>query len=247
LLTGRYVREGRTPNEAMLSAMIVPAPPLSSVIPGVAEAVARVIDGALAFEKSKRWPDAQRMQEAVRQAYTERTGRRISMAPRPVVPDAAANPILGLSRDMAPPGPTAQAVARATFGGPRSRTRRIAVAFGATAGVVVGLGVALVRPVLSSPASGTAVAAQSQPQPRSVDPATPAQPAPPAGSAVVDGPSLSAVAPAPAATTGARSASASASAPGSAAAPRPASKANCATPYVVDPVTHIKHWKIDCL
>jgi hypothetical protein len=44
-----------------------------------------------------------------------------------------------------------------------------------------------------------------------------------------------------------------ASATGEPAEPKPSSaakastKPGCATPYVIDPVTHIKHWKLDCL
>jgi serine/threonine-protein kinase len=239
LLSGRCVHEGRTQNEEMLSAMTVRAPPLSSVVPGVAGSVARVIDRALAPDKTDRWPSAQSMQEAVRRAYYDRTGRRISMAPRPMAPDAAANPMLGLSRDRAAPGHTAQAVAKASIGGQRPRTGSIATAFAAAAAVVVAIGFALVRLGPSSPAPSTVVAAQPA--------SAPPQPAPPTRSTVVNEPSSSPAEPLVPSAMGARSASPPVGAPGTAPVPKPAPKENCATPFVVDPVTHIKHWKVDCL
>src|SRR5260370_21478021 len=104
LLSGRLVHEGRTANEQMLSAMTVPAPPLASVIPGVANAVAFVVDRALAFDKAERWPSAQRMQEAVRRAYYDRNGKPIPSAPKLTVPEAVGNQAAGSSRAI--PAPT---------------------------------------------------------------------------------------------------------------------------------------------
>ncbi|MDB4992668.1 MAG: serine/threonine protein kinase [Myxococcaceae bacterium] len=85
LLTGRYVHEERTVNEQLLAGMTKPAPPLASVLADVAAPVAQVVDRALAFDRMDRWPDARAMQDAVKEAYFEITGRRISFARRLVV------------------------------------------------------------------------------------------------------------------------------------------------------------------
>ncbi len=87
LLSGRWVHEGRTPNEQLLSAMTKAAPPCASVAPFVCGGVARVVDRALAFDRDDRWSDARGMQEAIRQAYGERHGGApIATAPRLEVP-----------------------------------------------------------------------------------------------------------------------------------------------------------------
>jgi serine/threonine-protein kinase len=95
LLSGLNVHDRRTQNDEMVRAMTVPARPIASVSPGVADTVARVIDGALAFEKSERWPCARSMQEAIRHAYYDRAGSPIATAPPPNVPDAVASPMAG--------------------------------------------------------------------------------------------------------------------------------------------------------
>jgi serine/threonine-protein kinase len=240
LLTGVAVHQGRTQNEEMLSAMTVPVRPLSSLVPGVAETVARAVDGALSFDKAQRWPDARSMQEAVRNAYTDRTGRRISMAPRPDVPESAANAMLGLSRDMGASEQVAPAVAKMTVDRRGGRTRTVAVACAAGAAALVAIAAALVRPGYSTPTDGAgsavpAAAAVSPPPTASVTRGT-----------VVDDRSsppheTPAVVP-----TDAHAASTSA-APRASAAPKASTKPGCATPFVVDPATHIKHWKLDCL
>jgi serine/threonine-protein kinase len=103
LLSGRQVHEGRTTNEHLLSAMTNPAPPLESVVPGVGAAVAHVVDRALAFDKSKRWPDARRMQDAVRRAYHDRNHAPITTAPRLTVPETVPDRTLPSAK-----GPQAQ-------------------------------------------------------------------------------------------------------------------------------------------
>ncbi|MGO9838725.1 MAG: serine/threonine-protein kinase [Polyangiaceae bacterium] len=106
LLSGHLVHEGRTTNEHLLSAMTQPAPPLASVLPRVGGAVAHLVDRALAFEKGKRWPDAARMQEAVRHAYHDRQGKPITTSPRLVVPETVPNRTLSDSAEVAPRLPT---------------------------------------------------------------------------------------------------------------------------------------------
>ena len=85
LLSGSSVHRGRTPNELLLSAMTMRAPPCASAVLHAGAGVARVIDRALVFEREGRWPDARSMQRAVREAYGERYGA-IAMGPKLVVP-----------------------------------------------------------------------------------------------------------------------------------------------------------------
>jgi eukaryotic-like serine/threonine-protein kinase len=65
LLTGRNVHEVVTPDEQMLTAATKPAPRLQSILPQASGQLAAVVDRALAFAKSDRWPDARHMQSAI--------------------------------------------------------------------------------------------------------------------------------------------------------------------------------------
>jgi serine/threonine protein kinase len=246
LISGHTVHHGRTPNEEMLSAMTTPVPPLSSVVPNVAGSVARAVDVALAFDKAQRWRDARSMQEAVRSAYADRTGKRISMAPRPIVPESPTNGMLGLSRDTAVSEPVALAAARRKGRPPRGRSRAFVAACGASAGVLVGIVLLLLRPGYGSASGGAAGTAQP---PAAVS--TPAAAASPPSTAVDDRTSPSPL-PSPSPATPAAVATDSHAAPSTAAprasgAQKASTKPGCATPFVIDPVTHIKHWKLDCL
>jgi len=72
MLTDQKVHGGGTMNEALAAAMTKKAPALRSVLEGVPETVADVVDRALAFDPGERWPDARAMQQAVREATTAR-------------------------------------------------------------------------------------------------------------------------------------------------------------------------------
>ena len=85
LLSGSWVHNGRTPNELLLSAMTMRAPPCASIAQRASAGIARVIDRALVFERDQRWPDARSMQRAVRDAYGERYGA-IATGPKLAVP-----------------------------------------------------------------------------------------------------------------------------------------------------------------
>jgi hypothetical protein len=217
--------------------MTTPAPPLASVVPDVDETVARVVDGALAFEKAKRWPSARRMQEAVRRAYRARTGRSISMAPKPVVPEAIANSTFG-SGDVASPGQAAPAVAMASV---ERRPRGVAMAFAAGAAAVVAIAMAFVHADYWGPARGNG----SPPQAPSGVLAPP--PAPTSRSTSGEGPSSSPPEPRAVAATDLPAAPTTTAAVKASSAPKATAKTTCETPFMVDPVTHIKHWRLDCL
>ncbi len=240
LLSGRNVHEGRTQNEQILSAMIAPAPPLSSVVPGVATTVARVVDGALAFEKVDRWLTAQRMQTAVRDAYHDRTGKRISMAPRPVVPDLVATDLVS-SRDMLVPGQGSPAVAKPKLEPLWRRKPGVAAPVAAGAAAIIAIGVAFAHPGESKPVHGAADTT------RTLLVGAPPAAATTREAVVVDIPSSSSPAPPAEAATAALPAAAPAGAPKAPSAPKGPAKSDCATPFVMDPVTHIKHWRVDCL
>lgn len=91
MLSGRVVHEGRTTNEVLLAAMTKPAPDLRATQPSVPEAVSAIVDRALKFDKTQRWPDARAMQDAIRRAYHRIHGAPLSTQPPIVVPDVVPN------------------------------------------------------------------------------------------------------------------------------------------------------------
>ena len=70
-LTGRLVHEAATMNEELLSAMTNRAPSLGDIVPGAPRRLVALVDRALAFEPSERWPGARAMQTALREAQNE--------------------------------------------------------------------------------------------------------------------------------------------------------------------------------
>jgi hypothetical protein len=76
LLTGRHVHDAPSNQEQLIWSATKPAPPLKSVATGLPDDVAAMVDRALAFDQKARWPDARKMQEAVRAALDARGGRQ---------------------------------------------------------------------------------------------------------------------------------------------------------------------------
>ncbi len=68
LLTGRPVHGDGAPSEALARAMINAAPPIRFIVHEVPDAVARVVDRGLAFDREARFQDARSMQFAVQLA-----------------------------------------------------------------------------------------------------------------------------------------------------------------------------------
>jgi serine/threonine-protein kinase len=68
LLTGHYVHEAETQNEVLLLAMTEPARKVADVAPSVHPKVAALMDRALAYEPMDRFPDAEAMRAAVKEA-----------------------------------------------------------------------------------------------------------------------------------------------------------------------------------
>lgn len=129
MLTGRFVHEGATLNQLLLKAMTHAAPPIRTVLPNVPAAIAEPIDKVLAMDPKDRFFDARAMQGAIRQtiAWLEKNGE-----PRNLVPIRAENSgiVSGIAATalVVPPQPS------------RSKLPLI----GATAGIVVVLGLVVV-------------------------------------------------------------------------------------------------------
>ncbi len=66
LLSGRLVHEATTGQEALIAAATMPAPRLKSVREALPDAMAALVDRALAFDPNERWQSAKQMQEALR-------------------------------------------------------------------------------------------------------------------------------------------------------------------------------------
>jgi serine/threonine-protein kinase len=71
LLTGTYVHAAETANELLGKAMATPARSLGEIAPQLPTAVIDAVDKALRFEREQRWPDAKRMQHALRSAWDD--------------------------------------------------------------------------------------------------------------------------------------------------------------------------------
>ncbi len=200
LLSGNFVHDGRTANEVLLAAMTKVAAPLASVLPGVSPVVAHLVDCALAFEREKRWPDAARMQEALRHAYHDRNGVPLSTAPRLTVPETVPNRTLPNAQvALTPRQPTTgQPVARSGEGTPAvptqprfSRGAIVALVLGgfATIGLAVGIAVFAALPEVAAtdlPAASTVPVPTGPPsapartaRPVTPSPTTMPRPAPP--------------------------------------------------------------------
>jgi len=272
-LTGKLVHAGRTSNEELLSAMTNQAPPLSSVLPSVSPAVAQVVDRALAFEKEKRWPDAERMQEGVRRVYHDRHSAPLTTAPRLTVPETVPDRTLSSAPDVLVPRPatTWRPVANSQSGGTGSTPSRRLVAIAAMGAVAIGivvLGISWVESAAHRSASteasssttsqATALQAPSESaRPTAAAERTPTETPLPA-IAATDLPTAGATAsaraapPQPAAPDAPTAAPTASTlrpplpAPPAATTPR-AAKPNCSPPYTLDPKTGKKHFKVECL
>lgn len=71
LITKRLVHEGASGRSAVMVAATRAAPPLRSIAPNVPEALARVVDRALSFQRSARFPNARAMRKALLEACPE--------------------------------------------------------------------------------------------------------------------------------------------------------------------------------
>lgn len=92
LLTGEYVHEGQTVNETLALAVTQPARSVMTLRADLPEPVGALIDRALAYTKSDRFPNARAMQAEVRLVYAQWSGQDVALAPQLSVPEAEFTP-----------------------------------------------------------------------------------------------------------------------------------------------------------
>jgi serine/threonine-protein kinase len=168
LLTGRLVHEEQTPQLIMAASMTKPAPPLASVTRSAPNALAAIVDRALAFEVDERWPNARAMQQAVRAAQLELGGSRGALTPKSL--PATAAPLKWRSApkldptELAPPvhgttSPVSTAAHKKTSG---ARTPAVLFLIGAVVALVGG-GFFIARLAKTSPAASAEASADAAP------------------------------------------------------------------------------------
>jgi serine/threonine protein kinase len=81
LLSGKLVHEGDNAPQLMIKAATTQARSVASVAPNTPPSIVQVVDRAIAFEKTSRWPSAEAMRDAIRDAYASIFGEAISRAP----------------------------------------------------------------------------------------------------------------------------------------------------------------------
>jgi serine/threonine protein kinase len=241
LLTGKLVHDGRTSNEQLLSAMTNAAPPLGLVLPDTSPAVAHVVDRALAVEKSQRWADAHRMQEAVRGAYYDRTSKPITTAPRLTVPDAVPNRTIGTTN-----GTTGQPVARTRIEWTRPSRRALTIGGAAFLAIAAVIAVA----VVSSGRKGVGIVpgapSAAETHVAAVAATIPIAPgSAPARASLSSVPEVAATDLPTAKLAPVMPAKAKPAVPLPTATPTAA--ATCSPPFVIDPNSGKKRWKSECL
>ncbi len=219
-LARRHVFVGETPEMTVIFAATEKPPPLASLAPDVDEALAHVVDRALAPDKGERWPDARAMFDALaalpyagdvhaalatrpsapassrpRSAEGERVSDGASDAAGGARPPTWAREILDAAETMTPsilsPSSPARATPRAPVEAPRSWPRTL-VAGGALAvlAVVLAAGVDLLVRA-AQPEPPTTTASPAPAEPTSI--AAPAA-QPPATSATTETAAASATA-----------------------------------------------------
>jgi serine/threonine-protein kinase len=245
LLSGVVVHDGRTVNEQLLSAMTRPAVPLSCVAPNVSRQVMRIVDKALSFEKSARWPDARAMREAIREVYAELHGAPISSALPLSVEGTPADRSIVRRKASAPPPQPSGAERPVEVVVAARKPKRVGI-LAAVVGLTLGSGIAFSALWIQGHAS-VAVPAASPSVVRAalVSPPAPSASAPPTTLAAPKEPSDGT--PEIAATDLPLAPAPPAAAPPKAGAARAPSRPDCAVPYAVDPATGKKHWKLECL
>ena len=87
LLSGEFAHAGSGPQQLLAQLGTQPARSLASVAPVVPDAVAQVIDRALAVEKQQRWPSAAAMRDALRHAHIEAFGSALTATPERLLAD----------------------------------------------------------------------------------------------------------------------------------------------------------------
>ena len=71
LMTGRYLHECRTANEMLIAAATRPPRRIATLRPDLPRSIGAIVDRALQFDKTNRWPSAREMQEAIRREMAQ--------------------------------------------------------------------------------------------------------------------------------------------------------------------------------
>jgi serine/threonine-protein kinase len=252
LASGAFIHEGDNAQQVVVKTATQPARSLGAVMPGLPRAFVDVVDRALAFDPSGRWPSAAAMRDALRHVYVDLYGPMPEAIPLPPLtglawfrsddaPPSLSNqttavPVAIVRDAPADPAVAASAAASsATVSSSRGRARTLA---GAAAIALLASAVTYgASHRASSPAN--AVAAASAPPPPAVELVAPAAPA------------ASAASPAAATTPSAAPSSLPSAEVPAAAPPHPSARAraagvDCNPPYTVD-AHGMHHWKLACL
>ncbi len=121
LLTGQHVHEAGTGNEQLIKSATQPARSLGSVTKGLPRSVVALVDRALAFDRSLRWPDAKSMGEAVRGAYEALTGAPLVIEAPPATASLTGRRSSGADLPQSGPRPAPPKPPPPPVGGPPRR------------------------------------------------------------------------------------------------------------------------------
>jgi serine/threonine-protein kinase len=184
LMSGRFVHETDTLNEQLIQNATQPAEPIAKACPDLPESVAHVVDRALAYERSARWPDARSFQQAVRDARPLAVGTVSASSSRPrassgrpadptvVVPYAAISSHTLRSGTSSTHHPMRAGSSAGSF----ANTSRLFILGGASVALLAGAVIYALRGPLppAGPATPSAAAATNgaAPAPRSLEPSS---------------------------------------------------------------------------
>jgi serine/threonine-protein kinase len=135
LLSGQFVHDGETPEQVMVFTATRPARSLLAVAPDTPPALAEVVDKALAFQNSDRFPDARAMQEAVARAYRAIYGGSLSLSRADALPNVVST-IGGVAPVVSTTGGVSAGGSGLVRPGPGRGSRIALVVGGLTAGVL---------------------------------------------------------------------------------------------------------------
>ncbi len=113
LMSGQFVHEGETAAQLLVTTATAPARSIATVVPDIAPPLMAVVDRALAFEKSARWPSAEAMRDALAEAYAATFGEAISRTPLSVFFGGSLAMQASLGRLVPTPLPTSRSASRA--------------------------------------------------------------------------------------------------------------------------------------
>ncbi len=104
LLSGEHVHRADTPNEQLGRAMTMPARSLATVVPALPPDLIAIVDRALRYSPTERWPDARSMQAALRGVNVAGTALpRTTKEPLPASLERTLPAVLDLPSLSSPP------------------------------------------------------------------------------------------------------------------------------------------------